>query len=635
MAIYHFQMKTLSRSAGRSATAAAAYRAGQKIEDERTGQTFDYFGRSGVLLAEVITPDGRPLDRAQLWNAAESAEKRCNSVVAREFVVALPHELNREQQTELVTGYAQGLSERTGWVVDVAIHEPGRAGDLRNVHAHLLCTTRTIERDPAGCPVMKRKTREWDIRSSGSKLLRSERSEWERCVNQSLERANRIERVDCRSHAERQTGLEPQIHLGPTAMNMERKGIQTERGDEHRRILAHNENVLQFQAAQNARIDEEFEQFAWKHQLRQMSDWPLERLQEAKAQHQPQSIETLLGKSELYQTEQATLSQLATEQEQLLESLQQVEAKYAQTGCQWNLFMVSHPWQSAFTDIGVLPVGEASRLKQTFQTIHDEETKLKAELKRNESEAQDSQSKLDAYLKTALPEAQEAHAYQLERLQELEALMKPKQAAQEREQLEVDMRCWSVMSIQSLEQEAKRYGGWTARRVALEKPEVREAALLLDKYPEPKRLALEKGIQQAEATSKSAQRRIQQWKEAHPVQALLCDKGMVYPGGEYAELLKAGIEKEHQLAQAKANLKSYERGRAKAEAQLEKAIQQVLPKCEKVAAAKQWRYQAIQRVLEPRQALERKRQEEKAQQQRLEQAKAQEQSRGGGRSMGR
>ncbi|NBX04435.1 MAG: hypothetical protein EBR02_10345, partial [Alphaproteobacteria bacterium] len=215
LAIYHFQMKTLSRSSGRSATAAAAYRAGQKIEDARTGQTFDYSKRTGVLLAEVLTPAGQPVDREQLWNVAEATEKRCNSVVAREFVVALPHELSQTQQTDLVKGYAQGLSERTRWAVDVAIHAPGKAGDLRNVHAHLLCTTRTIERDPAGCPVAGSKTRDWDIRSSGSELLRSERAEWERCVNQSLEQANRMERVDCRSHAEKQTGLEPQIHIGP------------------------------------------------------------------------------------------------------------------------------------------------------------------------------------------------------------------------------------------------------------------------------------------------------------------------------------------------------------------------------------------------------------------------------------
>src|SRR6478609_1154505 len=168
MAIYHFQMKTVSRSQGRSATAAAAYRSGERIEDERTGLVHDYSKRSGVLMAEVVLPDGGTVEREALWNAAEGAEKRCNSVVAREFVVALPHELNREQQQDLVRVYAQGLSERTGWAVDVAVHAPGKDGDIRNVHAHLLCTTRKIDTDPDGCPVMQHKTREWDQRATGS-----------------------------------------------------------------------------------------------------------------------------------------------------------------------------------------------------------------------------------------------------------------------------------------------------------------------------------------------------------------------------------------------------------------------------------------------------------------------------------
>lgn len=266
----------MSRSQGRSATAAAAYRSGQRIEDERTGQTFDYTKRSGVLMAEVILPDGGTAERSQLWNAAETAEKRINSTVAREIVVALPHELSREQQASLVKDYAQGLSERTGWAVDVAIHAPGRAGDLRNVHAHLLCTTRSVSLDPAGCPVMTSKTREWDIRSSGSILIRSERSEWEQCVNQSLEQANRIERVDCRSHAEKQTGLEPQVHLGPTVTGMERKGIQTERGDQHREIAAHNAQVIDLKQVQAERQEAE----RWQAQmaaLETMSIWQIEK----------------------------------------------------------------------------------------------------------------------------------------------------------------------------------------------------------------------------------------------------------------------------------------------------------------------------------------------------------------------
>ena len=97
MAIFHLSVKTVSRSAGRSATAAAAYRAGVKITDERTGEIHDYTRKGGVESAAVILPDNAPewaRDRAQLWNAAEQAEKRKNSTVAREFEIALPAELS-------------------------------------------------------------------------------------------------------------------------------------------------------------------------------------------------------------------------------------------------------------------------------------------------------------------------------------------------------------------------------------------------------------------------------------------------------------------------------------------------------------------------------------------------------------
>lgn len=105
-----------------------AYRSGEKIHDLRTGLAFDYSRRSGVMLAEVITPDGNAVSREALWNSVELAEKRKNSVVAREIVVAIPHELSQPEQVELVKAYAQGLAERKGWGVDLASHHPGGRG---------------------------------------------------------------------------------------------------------------------------------------------------------------------------------------------------------------------------------------------------------------------------------------------------------------------------------------------------------------------------------------------------------------------------------------------------------------------------------------------------------------------------
>ena len=105
MAIYRFEAKVIARSQGRSATASAAYRAGESIDDERTGTVFDYTRKRGVLSAEILTPPNTPAwmeDRAQLWNAVEKAEKRKDAQLARDLLLSLPHELTREQRRELV-----------------------------------------------------------------------------------------------------------------------------------------------------------------------------------------------------------------------------------------------------------------------------------------------------------------------------------------------------------------------------------------------------------------------------------------------------------------------------------------------------------------------------------------------------
>ena len=129
MAIYHLSVKAVSRSAGRSATAAAAYRSGCKIRDERIGEIFDYTRRRGVESTDLILPHGSPAwatDRAKLWNAAELAEKRKDSCVAREFEVALPSELSPAERRRLALDFATEMANEEGCAVDVAIHAPGR-----------------------------------------------------------------------------------------------------------------------------------------------------------------------------------------------------------------------------------------------------------------------------------------------------------------------------------------------------------------------------------------------------------------------------------------------------------------------------------------------------------------------------
>ena len=147
MASYRLSVKVHSRAKGHSATAAAAYRAAERIHDARTGEVHDYRGKGGVMHAEIVVPADSPAwarDRESLWNAAEAAETRKNSCIARDVVVSLPAELTAEQRQALALTLAAELAERHHCAVDVALHRPDRHGDARNFHAHLLCSTRRL-----------------------------------------------------------------------------------------------------------------------------------------------------------------------------------------------------------------------------------------------------------------------------------------------------------------------------------------------------------------------------------------------------------------------------------------------------------------------------------------------------------
>ena len=221
MAIYHLSVKPISRSAGRSATAAAAYRAGVEIADERTGEVHDYRRKGGVESADIVLPDGAPewaTNRGALWNAAEKAEKRKDACVAREYEVALPAELSPAERRRLALDFAQEMANREGCAVDVAIHAPGKEGDERNHHAHILRTTRKVAIDGLGAKL--------DTEKAGRKRvddLEAVRARWAELTNERL-RENGIEaRVDHRSHAERGIEAVPTLHLGPGATGYERR----------------------------------------------------------------------------------------------------------------------------------------------------------------------------------------------------------------------------------------------------------------------------------------------------------------------------------------------------------------------------------------------------------------------------
>jgi hypothetical protein len=221
VAIFHLSVKPISRSAGRSATAAAAYRSAEKITDERTGEIHDYTRKGGVESTDLVLPDGAPewaSDRAKLWNAAELAEKRKDACVAREFEVALPAELSADERRRLVLDFARQMANEEGGAVDVAIHAPGKDGDNRNHHAHILRTTRKVEADGLGAKL--------DTEKAGRKRkddLEAVRVKWATLTNAALERAGRQERVDHRSLEAQGIEREPTQHLGPAASALERR----------------------------------------------------------------------------------------------------------------------------------------------------------------------------------------------------------------------------------------------------------------------------------------------------------------------------------------------------------------------------------------------------------------------------
>jgi ATP-dependent exoDNAse (exonuclease V) alpha subunit len=227
VADYRLSVQFLSRSDNRSAVAAAAYRAGDRLADERGKMVHDYTRKGGVVHAEIMAPEAAPgwvHDRERLWNAVEATEKRKDAQVAREVQLSLPAALNAEQRLALTRAFVAENFVAKGMVADVAIHAPSREGDARNHHAHVLLTTRAI--GPDG--FVPTKNRDWNSKEQ----LQEWRENWAKIQNRYLVQAlgKDAPQVSHQSYAERGIAKAPGRHLGPEATAMERKGERTRRG---------------------------------------------------------------------------------------------------------------------------------------------------------------------------------------------------------------------------------------------------------------------------------------------------------------------------------------------------------------------------------------------------------------------
>ena len=252
MAIFFLRTTSVGRSAGRRATAAAAYRAGERLRDERSGLLYNHARRKDVVHTAIFLPahlagaaDDWALSREKLWNAAERAEKPANARVAREYQVALPHELDTAQQVALASAFARELTERYRVAVDLAVHLPRPDGDPRNFHAHLLASTREVLPRGLGAKTGldmsggERRRREL---APHREELRALRERWGSLTNEALREANIAARVDHRTYAERGIERESMPHIPIAALKMERRGLRSEVAErireEHRQRVA-------------------------------------------------------------------------------------------------------------------------------------------------------------------------------------------------------------------------------------------------------------------------------------------------------------------------------------------------------------------------------------------------------------
>src|SRR5580658_3294548 len=218
MAIYRCEAKIISRGKGHSAVAAAAYRTGLKIRDERAGKVHDYSSRTkGVVESVILRPENSPewtANTASLWNAVELGEKRKDAQLSREFILAVPKELSSKEQFQLSVEWAQSELVSKGMIAEVSLHNP-KSG--KNPHVHILATMRTIEGDKFSA----KKPREWNDKAQ----LHDWRESWCKAENAALEKAGRPERVDHRSLKDRGIDRIPEPKIGKEAMGLKKRGV--------------------------------------------------------------------------------------------------------------------------------------------------------------------------------------------------------------------------------------------------------------------------------------------------------------------------------------------------------------------------------------------------------------------------
>ena len=263
MALFHLTVTQTKRSAGQSAIASAAYRAGERLFSEYYGEYSDYTRKGGVICSEILLPSHAPpdyADRQTLWNAVEKVERGKNAQLAYSFDIALQNEFSMEENIALARQFLLEHFVSRGMVVDFAVHAPEKEdGGIPNPHFHVLAPIRPIEQNGKwGC----KQHRVYELDEDGNRIRDADgnfvfnavattdwgspetleywREQWAAMCNAKFEEKGLAVRIDHRSYARQGLDLLPTIHEGATVRAMERKGIPTDKGEFNRWIKATN-----------------------------------------------------------------------------------------------------------------------------------------------------------------------------------------------------------------------------------------------------------------------------------------------------------------------------------------------------------------------------------------------------------
>ena len=263
IALFHFHVTQIKRSAGQSAVAAAAYRAGEKLHSEYYGEISDYTRKGGVICSEILLPSHAPpeyADRETLWNAVEKAERGKKAQLAYSFDIALQNEFSMQENIALARQFLSDNFVSRGMVVDFAVHSPDKGdGGISNPHFHVMCPIRPIEPDGRWG---NKQRREYVLDEHGERVLdeagnyvfnavpttdwgkpetlEAWRQSWAELCNAMFAEKNLDCRIDHRSFARQGVDQIPTQHGGPTVRAMEAKGIRTDKGNLNRFIRKTN-----------------------------------------------------------------------------------------------------------------------------------------------------------------------------------------------------------------------------------------------------------------------------------------------------------------------------------------------------------------------------------------------------------